>query len=98
MILWDYIRKYNPNILSATGTPEKENRAAKTKWVKSNLPGHKKIILVKESVMKAQYAKPHHILIDDRLKSIGPWTKAGGISIRHKSAANTIAELKKLGL
>jgi hypothetical protein len=48
--------------------------------------------------MKAAYAKPNHILIDDREKSIQPWREAGGIGILHTSAADTISQLQKLGL
>jgi len=43
-------------------------------------------------------ATPDSILIDDQPKSIKPWVAAGGIGILHTSAANTISELKKLGL
>jgi hypothetical protein len=48
--------------------------------------------------MKAEYAEPNAILIDDQPKSIDPFIAAGGIGILHTSAANTIKELKKLGL
>jgi hypothetical protein len=38
------------------------------------------------------------ILIDDRADTIREWDSQGGIGILHTSAANTIQQLKKLGL
>lgn len=96
--LWDYIVKYKPSILTATGVPEVEATAEKIRWVMENLSGYDKIYTVKKSILKAEYAQPNHILIDDRAKSINPWRKAGGIGIEHKSAADTIQQLKSLGL
>ena len=96
--LWNYIVKYRPSILTATGVPEVQAAAEKIRWVHDNLSGFDNIITVKKSVMKAKYAAPNHILIDDRDKSTNPWRKAGGIGILHTSAADTIAQLQKLGL
>ncbi len=96
--LWDYIVKYNPSILTATGEPVAEATAEKIRWVMDNLSGFDKIHTVKKSILKAEYAQPNHILIDDREKSINPWTKAGGIGVLHTSAADTISQLQELGL
>jgi len=96
--LWNYIVKYKPSILTATGVPEAEAAAEKIRWVMENLSGYDKIYTVKKSILKAEYAQPNHILIDDRVKSINPWREAGGIGIEHKSAADTISQLKSLGL
>ena len=96
MQLWSYLKKYNPEILSATGdigNPTEE----KHEWVKRHL-GNPKVNLVRKSADKAEFAAPNHILIDDRNKALGPWTAAGGVGILHTSAANTIAQLKELGL
>jgi hypothetical protein len=38
-----------------------------------------------------------NILIDDWGRNIKEWQARGGIGIKHKSAAETIAALKKLG-
>lgn len=94
--LWTYVKKYNPEILSATGhvgnaTSEKHD------WVKRHL-GNVKVHLVQKSSDKSQFAAPNHILIDDRQKSIEPFLAAGGIGILHKSAADTISQLKELGI
>lgn len=95
--LWNYVNRFtHPEILSATGhvgNAVEEKHA----WVKQHL-GNVKVHLVRKSSDKAQFAAPNHVLIDDREKSIEPWVAAGGIGILHKSAADTIAKLKELGL
>ena len=97
--LWNYVKPYKPSILTATGQPAGRNARQKNDWVKKNLTGYKEIHTVTASRMKAQqFAWPDAILIDDRLKSIGPWRQKGGIGILHTSASETIRELKKLGL
>lgn len=108
--LWNYVQKYNPTILSA---PSRDPSCitGKIKWLKNNvkLPnydvqtkgkhgwdGHSKIILNSD---KYRYCSgPNDILIDDTPKKIDKWLNAGGIGILHKSAAETIAKLKELGL
>lgn len=97
-VLWNYLQKYHikPEILSATGHVGNATEE-KHAWVKQHLgvvPTH----LVRKSSDKAQFAAPNHILIDDRAKSIEPWTAAGGIGILHKSAADTVAKLEELGV
>jgi 5'(3')-deoxyribonucleotidase len=93
--LWNYIEKYNPEILSA---PSKENdsRIGKHDWVKRELPGVH--LILRTAQHKIEFASPHSILIDDRPENIENWTKAGGIAIHHTSADNTIKELQKLSL
>lgn len=97
-ILWNYIAKYNPDILTATGYPEKEAKVEKIRWVHDNLDGFGNIYTTVSGADKHEYAAPNHILIDDRDKSIIPWREAGGIGIQHTSAADTIAQLKEIGL
>lgn len=97
-VLWNYIEKYEPNILTATGRDYEYGKREKTKWVERNLSGYDEIIVVQRSRDKAAYAAPRHILIDDRMQSIGPWRRAGGIGILHKSAEETCNLLKTLGL
>lgn len=94
--LWNYVKKYNPEILSATGHVGNATQE-KHEWVKKYL-GDVPVHLTRKSADKAQYAAPNHILIDDRAKSIEPWLAAGGIGILHKNAADTINKLKELGL
>ena len=100
MKLWNYIMKYNPNVLTASGIPQERNEPMKRKWVRRNLPGisDKQVFVVQKSRDKAKFARPNRILIDDRNKSTYPWSQAGGIAIQHRDAESTIAKLKELGL
>ena len=38
-----------------------------------------------------------NLLIDDHLQNCQEFKKAGGIGVRHKSAAKTISELQNIG-
>lgn len=93
--LWDYIKKYNPILLSAPSR-EESSKLGKRVWVKRELPGTK--LILRYAPQKQEYASPTSILIDDREKNIDQWEAAGGIGILHTSAANTIEQLKQLGL
>jgi hypothetical protein len=93
--LWDYIKKYNPILLSAPSR-NNESRLGKRLWVKKHIPGAKLILASREN--KQNYAKPNSILIDDRADTIIEWENRGGIGILHTSAENTINKLKELGI
>ena len=93
--LWNYIKKYTPILLSAPSQQE-SSRLGKRVWVKRELPDVK--LILRPASQKQQYASPTSILIDDRQKNIDQWEAAGGIGILHTSTANTIEQLKKLGL
>ena len=93
--LWNYIKKYTPILLSAPSQQE-SSRLGKRVWVKRELPDVK--LILRPASQKQQYASPTSILIDDRQKNIEQWEAAGGIGILHTSTANTIEQLKKLGL
>jgi hypothetical protein len=99
-VLWDYIKKYNPIVLSATGTATKGAASEKREWVSKHLGESyaKSAIFVTSGKEKAMYATPTSILVDDRAVAIDPWVAAGGIGILHTSASSTIAKLKELGL
>ena len=98
MTLWEYVLPHNPNILTATGHPAERNDKQKRQWVEEMLTGYDKIYTVVASRNKAKFAWPDAVLIDDRMKSIGPWREKGGIGILHKNAEDTIDQLKELGL
>lgn len=97
--LWEYIAKYYPTILSATGHV-RTAKVEKRDWVKRHLgdTAAGMAIFVLAASDKAQYAAPNHVLIDDREKAIDPWVAAGGIGILHTSAYNTINQLKEIGI
>ena len=94
--LWNYIKPHDPVILTATGTGVATAGDQKKRWVRQYL-GNNPVILVPAAKDKQKYAAKNHVLIDDKKKAIDPWVAAGGIGILHTGAANTIAELKKLG-
>ena len=93
--LWDYIKKYNPILLSAPSR-EESSKLGKRVWVKRELPGVK--LILKYASQKQEYASPTSILIDDRQQNIDQWEAAGGIGILHTSTPNTIKQLQQLGL
>lgn len=95
--LWEPLRQYQPHILTATGNRYEIVAPEKREWVEKNLPDHGKIITVQKSRDKAQYARPTHVLIDDRMASIGPWREAGGIGILHTNAQSSLDQLRSLG-
>lgn len=93
--LWDYIKQYNPSLLSAPSR-EESSRIGKRLWVKNNIPGTK--LILASAVNKQRYSGENKILIDDRADNIQQWKDNGGIGILHTSAADTIKQLKELGL
>jgi hypothetical protein len=95
--LWEYVKKYEPEILTSCGG-DAGARKQKPRSIEKHFGKGIKVNIVERSPLKGDYATPNSILIDDNKKSIEPWKAAGGIGILHTSAANTIKELKKLGL
>lgn len=96
--LWDYVKTYNPQILTAAGPPRYHATEQKRGWVTEHFGSNVRVNSVERAMLKATFATPSSILIDDKMKAIGPWVSAGGIGIHHTSAANTIQQLKQLGL
>ena len=93
--LWDYLKLYKPDLLSAPSR-EDSSRIGKHVWVKHKIPGTK--LILRYAKQKQELATPESILIDDRQVNIDQWEAAGGIGILHTSADNTISKLKELGL
>jgi hypothetical protein len=93
--LWNYIKPFNPSLLSAPSM-EESSRLGKRLWVRNNIPGTK--LILRSAEQKQEFANPHAILIDDRTSNIELWRAKGGIGIMHTSANETIKQLKKLGL
>jgi hypothetical protein len=106
--LWDYIKDYNPYVLTAPSVnfdipfeerykiENNESMQGKTEWVQ-RLPNMRKIYF-RSAARKADFAGPNKILIDDRKDTIDSWNANGGIGILHTSTANTIKQLQELGL
>jgi hypothetical protein len=97
--LWEYVERFDPFILSATGHV-KNAANEKRDWIRKHLGEHyaNTAELVTKAPDKANFAGLNCILIDDRAKAINPWIEAGGIGILHVSAQDTIEQLKSYGL
>jgi hypothetical protein len=93
--LWNFIKPFNPSLLSAPSR-NNESRLGKRLWVRNHLPGTKLILASRPN--KQQYSNKNSILIDDMPRTIEEWDSGGGIGILHTSAASTIEQLKQLGL
>ena len=95
--LWRFIQKFKPHILSAYSPYDKNCIRGKNLWIERNLKisDKSKIHLVRRAEKKA-YSNGS-ILIDDFGRNVKEWKSGGGIPIEHKTANQTISELKKLG-
>lgn len=96
--LWDIVCLYaEPQFLSSTG-PLFTSRIRKEKrnWVKKHFGHDTQLHLVSESRLKAAFATPQSILIDDQMASIGPWREQGGIGILHTDLINTLTQIRSL--
>ena len=95
--LWRFIQKFKPHILSAYSPYDKNCIRGKNLWIERNLKisDKSKIHLVRRAEKKA-YSNGN-ILIDDFGRNVKEWKSGGGIPIKHKTANQTISELKKLG-
>jgi len=102
-ILWEYIRKYNPILLSAP-SQNNESRIGKRIWVETHInkylppPAPKIKLILASRENKQNYSEKNSILIDDREDTIKEWNSRGGIGILFESTEQTINDLKKLGL
>ena len=92
--IWEFIKPYNPFILSATANWDRERCTASKKWwISKYLPefDQSRLLLVRRSE-KQNYATCEtgsNLLIDDYEKNINEWISAGGWGILHVSAKQT---------
>ena len=91
--MWNYIKNYNPIILSAPSRKD-ESRIGKHDWVKREIPGAQ--LILRTAKNKKEFACPQCILIDDLQSTVDSWIEAGGIGILHTSANDTIKQLRNL--
>jgi len=103
--LWNFIKPYNPIILTAK--PRDEFRiptaeADKTKWMLQQFghPSDKIEVVYRNEkqhfAINKQDNRPN-LLIDDHRKNIAEYSSAGGIGVLHTSANSTIRQLKQIG-
>ena len=95
--LWDYIKPFNPSLLSMTpDSIHARASAEKAEWARRELGESVPVIVVKDSNGKSGYSSSGAILIDDGAKHGAAWSGRGGIFIHHKSADATIAALAEI--
>ena len=95
--LWRYIKKYKPNILSSPSRSS-TSKVGKEAWLKMHLQNSYKKAYFYPRNQKQLFSDTNRILIDDLPNTIEEWNAKGGTGILHTSAADTISQLKKLGL
>jgi hypothetical protein len=94
--LWSFNAPYKPYVLTAPSL-DPGSKVAKREWVEKELPEAKNVYF-RKAALKPEFSGKNRILIDDREDTIESWIAKGGIGIHHTSAANTIKQLKDLGL
>ena len=103
--LWNFVKNYNPIILSSTGGGE--NDEAKKQSKRKNLTDYLgmkfpddetngRVIFVTDKSQKQNYSGPNKILIDDDKKTIDEWNSKGGNGIQHISNQQTLQTLNSL--
>ena len=97
--LWNYIKVYDPIILSARPKTDPDAVKGKLAWIRKHL-GSKfaKTAIITMGIMKQEHAGKRNILIDDYDRNIKQWRTAGGIGILHKDTHSSIEQLRKYGL
>ena len=98
--LWNYIKKFDPHILSAYTMEDPNCKPGKNRWLRSNLGlSGSRINLVRRSEKRdfAMDGRRPAILIDDYPKNISDFKSAGGIGIIHSNTQTTISQLKRFG-
>lgn len=82
-------------ILSSSASPDRHEEISRQKkiWLDTHqIPFHP--IFVPGKHLKAQYATPNSILIDDDTQNIEDWKASGGIGILHKNWFSTMCILR----
>jgi 5'(3')-deoxyribonucleotidase len=105
--LWNYIKQFDPFMLTAIPRDTRgpiSGRAAedKSRWMKKKFGLNKEMMRPVMRRNKSNFAKDGkdgrpNLLIDDHKKNVEEFKSAGGIGIHHINAASTIRKLKKLG-
>jgi 5'(3')-deoxyribonucleotidase len=70
----------------------------KMEWLKEHGLSKFRAVFTKTKQEKSHYAASDTLLIDDSPGCVDPFAKAGGKVILHKSGAETIKQLEKMGV
>ena len=82
-------------VLTASGSLNRTVVAKdKIYWIRKHVDPKVIVTATIKGEDKAAFARPNHVLIDDRKSNIKAWTEAGGVGILHRSAEDTIDQLK----
>jgi hypothetical protein len=98
--LWNFLMRTRlpVEVLSAPSVSDRERAIAqKSEWVRQHLCTEVPLNF-REGAQKHEFAAPDAILIDDWDSNVRRWAKAGGIAILHRTAEDTIAQLRALGI
>ena len=99
-LLWNYIKKFEPHILSAYTTEDPNCKPGKNRWLRNNLGLSGSRVNLARRSEKRNFAMDNRrpaILIDDYPKNISDFKSAGGIGIIHSNTQTTISQLKRIG-
>jgi len=92
--LYEAVRDKGPIIL--TGMPRGTwAEPQKRRWAAKHFPGVP--VITTMAALKHEYRHPGDVLVDDRDKYRNLWEANGGVFIHHKSAADSIAQLRAGG-
>ena len=96
--LWNFIKKYDPIILSAIPQIGKEEAiSGKRQWIAKNLGWeYVSSSIITFRSLKQKYSSVGKVLIDDKDKNIREWENGGGVGILHKTTKDTIKQLKQI--
>ena len=101
--LWNFLKPYEPSIMSAYARTEPNSAKGKQDWLKKNvepLPNSRVNLVMrseKQKFARDGRTQAPNILVDDHPKNIREWEAKGGIGIHHTDVNKTIAKLKELG-
>jgi hypothetical protein len=92
--LYEAVRHKTPVIL--TGMPRGNwAEPQKRRWAAKYFPGVP--VITTMAALKHEHRHPGDVLVDDRDKYRKLWEANGGVFVHHKSAADSIAELRARG-
>ena len=95
-VLWDYVKRYQPCIISTPTFEDPDCIPSKMAWVDRNLPEAGDVHLIRRS-HKVLYAKDKvsgkpNLLVDDHISTVNEWRQSGCPAIHHIDSESTIKQ------